>query len=765
MNDDTSSDVNRFALFDNDLVSRLWWGASWGAVVGAVVVSALAGAFFQSGLGLGVDAALGGIVGAVAAGLFAGVTLLVLALVRLLPTYYVAALGGAIGALFVAYHVNFYLPAPLFYPGLFLFVWVEALLAGSFWVMASGGLNDVSLGARVIVVGILVVAIGMNGGAILWLANDGDSPMRAQVSSPPERAVPSLDVGNPGEKGDYSVRHAVYGSGDDVQRSEYGSEVDFKTEPVNGSRILPEWQGFTAEMRDWYWGFGIDEWPINGRVWMPDGDGPFPLVLVVHGNHSMEHYSDPGYAYLGELLASRGFVTVSVDENFINGSWSGDFGGAEIPARAWLLLKHLERWRSWNETEGHPFYQQIDMENIALVGHSRGGEAVSLAARFNALPAFPDDANQSFDFGFSIKSLIAFAPTDYRYERRPHLQNVNYLTLQGSYDIDERSFFGIRQFQRVSFTNDFEGFKAGLYIHRANHGQFNSEWGSEDFGPPTSWLLNTGPLIDGADQRQIAKVYVSGFLEATLLGRDEYRPLFRNHHAASDWLPRTTFLHRFKSPDFRPVATYEEDIDVATASIPGSAIEARRFSDWQERDLPFRGERTQQNNAVILEWEGPGEGESPVSRDSAARYTITLPDETSDWVEREAEALVFSLARLKQETGGESTEDSVSSIGEGGMGLYVQVADGDDISARVPLRGYASIPPVLHTQYLKLKSLSGRYGASWEPILQTYEIPLSDFVRETSGLDVSDLQSLSFVADRRQGGRIALDNVGVRLAE
>ena len=48
--------------------------------------------------------------------------------------------------------------------------------------------------------------------------------------------------------------------------------------------------------------------PLNARVWHPAGDGPFPLVLVVHGNHRMEDFSDPGYAYLGETLASRGFI-------------------------------------------------------------------------------------------------------------------------------------------------------------------------------------------------------------------------------------------------------------------------------------------------------------------------------------------------------------------------------------------------------------------------------------------------------------------------
>ncbi|MDZ7646020.1 MAG: hypothetical protein U5K54_01920 [Cytophagales bacterium] len=61
-------------------------------------------------------------------------------------------------------------------------------------------------------------------------------------------------------------------------------------------------------------GIGVNQFPSNGRVWYSEGEGVFPLVLVVHGNHGMEEYSDPGYAYLGELLASRGFIVVFVDE-------------------------------------------------------------------------------------------------------------------------------------------------------------------------------------------------------------------------------------------------------------------------------------------------------------------------------------------------------------------------------------------------------------------------------------------------------------------
>lgn len=56
----------------------------------------------------------------------------------------------------------------------------------------------------------------------------------------------------------------------------------------------------------------------------------------------------------------------------------------EMPLRGWLLLQHLAQWQQWNDLSGNPFSNKVDMERIALIGHSRGGEAVVWAA----LPAY-----------------------------------------------------------------------------------------------------------------------------------------------------------------------------------------------------------------------------------------------------------------------------------------------------------------------------------------------------------------------------------------
>src|SRR5213078_3332878 len=104
----------------------------------------------------------------------------------------------------------------------------------------------------------------------------------------------------PSEPGSFKVLTMYYGSGTDKNRKEFKDSVTYKTRAVDVSPYASIAPAQAA--------------PINGRVWYPDGPGPFPLVLVVHGNHTPEDYSDPGYDYLGKLLASRGFILASLDE-------------------------------------------------------------------------------------------------------------------------------------------------------------------------------------------------------------------------------------------------------------------------------------------------------------------------------------------------------------------------------------------------------------------------------------------------------------------
>ena len=274
----------------------------------------------------------------------------------------------------------------------------------------------------------------------------------------------------------------------------------------------------------------MSKFPINGRVWYPAGDGPFPLVLIVHGNHDPLDYSDPGYGYLGELLASRGFILVSVDENFINGGLRGESDG-----RAWLLLKHLEDWKRWNDSTGGPFYHKVDMNNIGIMGHSRGGEAVGIAAAFNRLSHYPDDANVKFNFNFNIKAVFAIAPVDGQYKPAgvfTPIENVNYMVIHGSHDGDVSSFNGLRAFQRIRSPTASRGSKRRGTSTAPTTASGTPCGATRTTARAAADTSTCAGLITQDEQRQFSKVVIGAFLEATLHGKTEYLPMFRDHRVA-----------------------------------------------------------------------------------------------------------------------------------------------------------------------------------------------------------------------------------------
>ena len=116
-------------------------------------------------------------------------------------------------------------------------------------------------------------------------------PLKLAKDDPPTvLAHQTLNAPNPAEAGPHHVSVLYYGSGTDKRRVVYRDSVTLKTKTVDGSKFADAPNPDQKKVRQKYWGFGFDKLPINGRVWYPDGAGPFPLVLVVHGNHNMKDF-------------------------------------------------------------------------------------------------------------------------------------------------------------------------------------------------------------------------------------------------------------------------------------------------------------------------------------------------------------------------------------------------------------------------------------------------------------------------------------------
>lgn len=603
----------------------------------------------------------------------------------------------------------------------------------------------------------------------------------APDDSPTVLSQHRLTIADPSRVGTHAVKMLYYGSGNDKQRAIFRDSVTLRTRSVDASKLASAPTPALGRQRTKYWGFDFKKVPLNGRVWYPDGDGPFPLVLVVHGNHNMEEYSDPGYEYLGRLLASRGYILVSVDENFLNGNIRG-----ENDARGWMLLQHVREWHAFNDSTGSPFRGKVDLSRIALMGHSRGGEAVAVAGLFNRLRHYPDDASLTFDFNYNIRSLVAIAPVDGQYrpaEKPTPLVDYNYLLMHGSHDGDVSTFNGLTQYERTTFTGNTSLFKSAVYVYRANHGQWNSVWGSTDGGPRSRRTLDLRGFISEADQRRFAEVYISAFLDATLKGERGYLPLFRDHRVAGNWLPKTMYITRFAECTGKTLADFEEDVDLTTGSIAGVSLRGDSLASWKESMVPFRGRgQNQAHSAVTLSWNNRIAGTDTTRRGMPASYTLTLGDSLRTALSLgEGSALVFSLAPLSnvpapRAAPKDSTKDSTATARSAGaprpprvtvpkdstpMDLSVELVDEAGVAVKLPLSRYGAVRRPLESYvYRRSGRDKQRFANVYEVVLQTYTIPLRDAV-PGSQFNPRRLKSVRWVFDRTVAGSVLLDQIGL----
>ncbi len=788
-------------------LSRLWdkmqpraqvrKGAAIGIIVAVVILAVGFGIFITPGFPGILDILGGVVILLIIAGLIWLAVAILLKLLSIFPRFI-----GPIGliALLVFICVLMQLGFPTQFAlllGLVLGL-AQAFLGGGIAALFDKEFKFATWQKKVFVGMAVGIPLALNILLVVWMVDKGSENHLVVLKETPV-AVKPLGIANPGLPGSHEILTLTYGSGTDKRRREFNEEVTLKTETVDATPFVKGNKGWRMKLREWYWGFGFEEFPVNGRVWYPEGEGPFPLVLIVHGNHKMQEFSDPGYSYLGELMASRGFIFVSVDENFFNGTFMAGLNG-ENDGRGWMLLEHLKVWREWNQAEDNLFYNKVDMDNIGLIGHSRGGEAAAIAGSFNRLSHYPDDATVAFDFDFDIKAIISIAPSDGQYKpagKPTPLENVNYLVFQGAHDSDVSVFMGERQYNRVKFTDGNYWIKSTLYSYRSNHGQFNTVWGDNDWGLPMGLILNRKTLLRGDEQRKISKVYISAFLEYALHGENEYLPIFRDYRYARDWLPEDIYINRLEDSNFITVSDFDEDVDVTTTTIQGGRISGENLTVWREEDLEFRRWGTKQNNAAVVGWGEPEaeelsekvgvysillpqnfRSENPIADDTLLVFTMAEADEKPPEPEDEEKDKKKGNAGEKQEKilddGEEMPKKGSEDKAKKGKGsdkakedkdrepvrLSIELVGIDGTSVKLPLERFMAVPPIMRTKFSKLKSEGTIWGKDYEATIQTFELPLTAFAKENPDFDPSRLKEIRFVFDLMPKGVVILDNLG-----
>ncbi|MFB9327336.1 alpha/beta hydrolase [Paenibacillus aurantiacus] len=720
----------------------------------ALIVTALG---MTTGLGVMADMLIALFIGLLAMALASALSAFVLTLVYLpVPRLFVSGLlytGAAVS--FILYHADMGLFVSLICGGIAAATGMAAGLVFALLANASIGwrVKASALGSIVALAAALALwqqdgfrldpagnAEQADSAADSATADDADGALAADSPTP-------LALDNPALPGDYRVKTFTYGSGTDRNREEYQAGADLISETVDASAYIKNW----PDVREWFWGFDEKSLPVNGRVWMPEGDGRFPLVLIVHGNHLAEQFSDGGYAYLGELLASRGFITISVDENFLNYSVWGGIPSQDFKVRAWMLLKHIQQIGAFSEQIGNPFAGHVDFGQIVLMGHSRGGQAAPMAADWTRW--FKDDQTLADLSAYRIQSVVAIAPTDKVIDKTSAtLRDINYLTIQGALDGDVNDFYGDRQYGRVSFSNTAEAgfrFKSSIYIGEANHSRFNTEWGTMDDSLPGGLFLDRSDMMEAEDQREVAKVYISAFLEATIHGKDEYRPLFQDYRLGGSWLPQATYFNRYESSAFIPAGTFDEDRD-KTKLRDQIEVQAQGLK-WTEEEAQDRQRNNRGTRGVVLEWdEGRG-----------GAYTLTFSDAFRRRLDanRSLDSFVFSLSNMERDLRG---EDETALVPLPDIEVELKLKGGASVTQ--PLAAFMPVlQPVRSTftiaSWMEERIKDEKYVEETEPVFQSYRLPFTSFEVNGVSFSASELASVTF---RFQGGpgKVMLDDIG-----
>lgn len=540
---------------------------------------------------------------------------------------------------------------------------------------------------------------------------------------------------NPAEQGPFSFHFIEYGN--NVENQLDTAEEQYKQKltdltyinfpSVDGSSLLQDWS-WTKEL---YWGFTESDIPIRGKLWIPNGEGPFPIVYIMHGNHISEVDSSAGYHYLGELLASHGYIVSSIDANFLNYSaWSGIVDDDQL-LRAWLFLSHIDSFYKAN-------LLPVDWDNVALIGHSRGGQAAAMAVDIKRW--IEDGAQVAILDKVNINAVIAIAPTDYTVDGKlARLDNINYLTIHGTLDSDLTEFFGERQFERTTIGSG--AYKASVIMYGANHGQFNEAWGKYDDQFPAALILNTEHILDEQKQQLAAKVYISGFLQSVFDQYTPYRQLFQDHRVAKQFLPVAGYITQYEDEFMDDYYSFEKARDIK--DISSSAL-----LDYEIVELKGRNGTSKYNDVLHVNWNiGYSKLLFPINKIHKG-FQEKPP----------IAAFVFQMAKTKPSTKPEAIAQ---------MNIEVDFITTESI-ARVDLKNSYSLLDPYIPAYLKLDILEeyikkGKYAPKDEPYLQTYIIPISlieNHIQEGTNWNSKDMTGIQFWFKDKTGS-IMLDDIGV----
>jgi hypothetical protein len=497
---------------------------------------------------------------------------------------------------------------------------------------------------------------------------------------------------------------------------------------------------------------------LNGLIAAPTtGTGPFPVVVIFHGTHpgcpedetgvdrwpcapEDEQPNYQGFDYLVSHLAAQGYVALSLN---INAENTFGFGEPDAGERLLQLVElHLGALATavagGQNDFGVDLEGRADLQNMALVGHSRGGEAIVWLAEGIGLAA--PDAYERFGYG-PVRGLLLLAPAVIF--TLPVAPSVPLAVLLPACDGDVIGQEGQMYYDAARLNPEQVAWALSVWLEQANHNGFNSILGPDMIGHANR--PDCVPLLAPTEQQAFLLDFADDFFTAVFDPANAAAPLARMGLDAQSPAPDSLYGRAARTSTLAPSADRQQllvptAVGELTTHLLGGPVVAEGVTTFfceEGHYTPFTNpgmEPCRRHNLTIpgnpaleiVSWEEAG---------AALRFTLPQASDLSGYAAISLRAALDPLSPLNE--------------ADAPQAFSVRLTDGAGGMAVVPTRPNEPalrFPPgeVEEEDVLEGGLFTGRVP------MTTIRLMLSDFV----GIDLSQVVEVALIFDQTARGSL-----------